>query len=337
MTDSKPEPWLAPLNPPFWAKGAHAQTVLGHLLPSAGPGAKRHALHRVPLDDGDHLAVHEWAPAGGPLAETPGVVFFHGLGGTARGDYMRRGVRRALHCGLRAFAVEHRGAGEGRGLARLPYNSGSSQDAAAVFVRLRQDVGLQDAIGVGFSLSGNVLLKLACEGGAGGLRGVVAVNPPCDLAAASDRMALPKNRLYELRFIAKLNRQIRERVRAGLLEEPEHVPWNASLREFDERVTAPLAGYANAAEYYARCSTHDRLCEIALPTQILTARDDPFVDSAGLERAQRSPSVRLHVEDRGGHMGYLARGPRFGSWRRWLDDALESSLRRLRSSRDLHA
>jgi predicted alpha/beta-fold hydrolase len=126
--------------------------------------------------------------------------------------------------------------------------------------------------------------------------------------------------VYERRFVRRLRRAVRERELDGLLAEPPRIPFGASLREFDELYTAPQAGFASAAEYYRRCSSLPRLREITTPTVVLTSADDPIVDCAMFRDLDLGAAVTLHIEPRGGHVGYLARAGL--GYRHWLDAAL---------------
>ncbi len=304
--------------PPFWARGGHAQTLWAHAWPtraaalSTRPDARR---HEVALGDGDRLVVHA-------LPGTSGVRvhLFHGLSGDADSDYVRRTARELAARGHSVWAANHRGCGAGRGLAARPYHSGSSADLAAVLAASRADAPELAHVALGFSLSGNALLLMAAEGRAPWLRGLIAVNPPVDLARAALDIHRGLCRLYERRFLLRLRRAVREREQDGLARRRYQIPLSASLRHFDELYTAPEGGFANADDYYARCSAGPRLAEIATPGVILTAGDDPFVDPAAYAGLVLLANLLLHVEPSGGHVGYLER--RGASARPWLDGAL---------------
>ena len=311
--------------PPRWARGGHAQTLLGHALPSRAPrltpGVDAVVRHTVELPGGDRLVALGRRGTSGVC-----VSLFHGLGGDANADYVRRIVARLRERGHSVLAVNHRGCGAGRGLARLGYHSGSAADvgAALAFARALEPESLQVAIG--FSLSGNALLLLLAreehEGPRGRPDAAIAVNPPADLAQASRRISEGWNRVYDLRFVWRCRAVLRERVADGLLTRVPPVPRFGTLRDADETYTAPWGGFADASDYYARCSTLHRLGGIRRPTVVLHARDDPFVGAEALERARRSDCVHLHLEDTGGHMGYLARSANGSGAERWLDTAL---------------
>lgn len=150
---------------------------------------------------------------------------------------------------------------------------------------------------------------------------MLAIHPPVDLAAAADRTHRGFNRLYELRFVARLRRDIALLARSGLRPTAPIGPFT-TLRDLDDRFTAPVSGFASAIEYYERCSSLPHLARITVPTLILTSLDDPLVDATPLLTAPLSPTTQLHTERHGGHMGYLSHPTRL----RWLDVALGRSL-----------
>lgn len=309
---------VRPCRAPWWARGGNAQTLLGHLLPSPGHPLSTHpeaTRHEIELEDGDRLVVHA-------LAGTSGlrVHLFHGLSGDVDSDYMRRTAALLTARGHEVWAMNHRGCGTGRGLARRPYHSGSSADLAAVLERSRSEAPGRVHLAIGFSLSGNALLLAAAEGRVPALAGLIAVSPPIDLARAARDIHHGFARLYELRFLLRLRRAVREREEDGLARRHYDVPVLASLREFDDLYTAPEGGFASSADYYARCSAGPRLAEVRTPGVILAARDDPFLDAAAYDGLALAPELMLHVERRGGHGAFLeAHGL---GYRHWLDGAL---------------
>jgi predicted alpha/beta-fold hydrolase len=308
--------YSVPCTPPAWARGGHAQTILGHLLPARGRALLRDARRReIALADGDRLVLFELPGSSGTR-----VHLFHGLSGDVEADYMLRTARALVAAGHEVWLVNHRGCGAGRGLAAGPYHSGVTTDMQAVLAASRADAPDRLHLVIGFSLSGNVALLLAAQRLAPLPDGLIAVSPPVDLARASVAIGRGPARLYELRFLLRLRKAVRERERAGLVRERIAIPRLASLIEFDDLYTAPRAGFANGADYYRRCSSLPQLAAIATPAVIVTAADDPFVDAGSYRDARLPDNLRLHVEPVGGHMGYLARDGL--GWDRWLDGAL---------------
>jgi predicted alpha/beta-fold hydrolase len=322
-----------PCRPPFWAKGGHAQTILGHVLPSRGKrlagGAKDVEPHTIKVSDTDSLRAH-YVPS--PAKETI-VLLFHGLGGSSSSDYMERIAAVCLARGYSVLAVNHRGCGEGTGLASGAYHSGRSDDLARALEYADDRLRHPRRIVIGFSLSGNALLLQLAQGSGPLPDAGIAVNPPIDLALASERISTGLNRIYDLRFVHQCRRAIRERVEAGLLEHAVHIPALATLHTVDELFTAPQSGFADAADYYERCSTHKHLGRITVPTIILSSHDDPFVPPGSLLGAEVSDQVHVHVERHGGHIGYLTKERTPLGTCRWLDYAMGHYLRELEGIR----
>jgi hypothetical protein len=287
--------------------------VLGHLLPSAlvdEPGKR----HEIALPDGDRLVgfLHE--------GRSDAVVYlFHGLTGDVDANYIHGAAGVCERLGHTVFRVNHRGCGAGAGLARLPYHSGRGEDLSAAIAYGRALFPSHRHLAIGFSLSGNALLLLLS-----GERGetlpdlAISVNAPIDLSRAARALERGLNRIYDLNFVQLCRWEVRRRVG----RETRTVPWYATLRDFDEAYTAREAGFRDREDYYARCSTKDRLHKIRTPTLLLTAEDDPFVEFEAYREARLSPSVRLHSERSGGHIGYLSRDKTSLGTRRWLDYAL---------------
>ena len=312
-----------PCHAPWWAAGGHLQTILGNYLPGDSPSHPSTPF-RVPLPDGDRLAGRHYA------GETDALVLvFHGLGGDDQAHYVRRTVALARNLGHHVWTVNHRGCGEGRGLARKPYHSGSGDDLGAVFATARERHPDLRQLAIGYSLSANALL-LNLGGGlpapAARPDAAIAVNPPVDLAACSRTIHAGLSRLYELRFIKRCRQAIRQRVEDGLIPDLYRTGPFMSLREFDDAYTTKAGGFRDADDYYARCSARHHLSKITVPTVVLMAKDDPFIPWQHAAEANPSPAVHLHLEARGGHMGYLSRDL---PGHRWLPYAVEHYAREL--------
>ncbi|MBI2824926.1 MAG: alpha/beta fold hydrolase [Planctomycetia bacterium] len=301
-------------------RGGHAQTLAGVFFPGQ-LAAYRARTHRVPLADGDQIVVHDdcpdrWQPA------DPVALLMHGLGGCHQSVYMRRVAEKLSHRGVRAFRMDLRGCGAGVELARLPYHSGRSDDAAAVLGFLAALCPGSPVALVGFSLGGNIALKLVGECGAeppGHLRSVVTVCPPVDLAASSRRIGQGTSRVYDRYFAELLRRQLENRERraphaktVGFDRRPRR------LREIDDWFTAPVCGFGTADNYYHQCSSARFVADIRLPALVVAAADDPLVPVAALRAAAWSASTVLHVTGHGGHLGFI--GARSADPdRRWMD------------------
>ncbi len=316
---------LVPCEPPLWAFGGHAQTIFGHLLPSPTIQETDETI-AVQLEDGDRLVAHHFPGPSGTV-----VYLFHGLGGESHRSYMQRTALLARKMGHAVFLVNHRGCGHGRGLARAPYHSGRSEDLSAVIQEGRRRYPQAKHLAIGFSLSANALLLLAA-----GIRAktqpdaAIAVNAPINLARASELLVRGLNRVYDFKFMEDMRDAVASRRDAGHVVPEMKLRRFATLREFDNLYTAPEGGFNNREHYYESCSAKLYLKNISIPTVILTAADDPFVDVADYRAAQVSSLVHLHIEKHGGHMGYLTRKKTPLGTYRWLDYALNTFMKALK-------
>jgi predicted alpha/beta-fold hydrolase len=304
--------------PPFWARGPHGQTLAGKFLGS-GELDLPWERFRIPLDDGDSLTARTLTGGSGVL-----VALFHGLAGSVDGGYMRRAAARFHAMGHSVLAVNHRGAGEGQGLAVKAYNSGSTRDLAAALAFGRERFPGAFQVALGYSISANILLLLLGRDQALGLPdAAIAVNPPADLEACSRRLVQGWNRMYDQYFVLRLRKELAARPGSAPLAP------TPTLREFDAVFTAPQGGFASRAAYYAECSCGPHLGGIGTPTVIISADDDPFAPAADIRRWPLPAPVHLHAEAVGGHMGFVSRNL---ADRRWLDYALDHYLGQLLSA-----
>ncbi len=309
-----------PFRPHRLLRSGHAQTLAGAYWP-VRRSEYRATQHRVPLPDGDVLVVHDdrpanWAP-GGQVA-----LLLHGLVGSHLSGYMVRVSRRLVARGVRTFRLDLRGCGAGAGLARRPYSAGCSDDVLAAIQQLETLCPQSPIALVGFSLSGNVLLKYLGESPARVSKTVeraMAVNPPIDLETSVLSLDRFSNRYYGRFFVRQL-RSIVERLRQCHPDVliPSNYRRPRRLYDFDDQYTAPMIGFDSAADYYALCSAKQFLKNIEVPTLILTAKNDPLVPITSFDGVQLSDAVTLHIAEGGGHLGYLAQRGHDPD-RRWMD------------------
>jgi len=265
--------------------------------------------HLVALSDGDKIALEvstprEWQP------HDPTVVLLHGLCGCHRSPYMQRLAHKCWRSGLRAIRMNLRGCGSGRGLARHPYHSGRSADVLAVLESLLRTTPQSPVTLIGFSLGGNLVLKLAGELSAAvpdNLQHVIAVCPPADLIACSRLLQQPANRFYNRYFTRLLCAEVIDRhSRFPDLLHPD-LPAELSLYAFDEYYTAPQCGFRDALDYYRQCSAAPLVPRLTVPCHILFAADDPLIDARVFDGVALPPNVRVIRTRYGGHLGFLGR------------------------------
>jgi uncharacterized protein len=285
----------------------HVQTVLAMWV-KRGRFPVPTIRHIVGLPDGDKLVAHENKPSCWTAGDSVAVVV-HGLTGSHRSGGVVLQAMRLFQCGSRVFRVDLRGAGAGFALARKLYNAGCSEDLRAVVELVAKLTPGSPIALVGTSLGGNVVLKLAGESAhhpVPQLARVAALNPPVDLAACTALIAERRNRAYESHFVTDLVRNV-ERLRRVRGEPAPSFPRHVTLQTFDNLYTAPRNGYADADDYYVRCSSAAFIAKANVPMLIVTARDDPFVAVTPIEQLGTLPHVKLTITDHGGHTGFLGR------------------------------
>jgi hypothetical protein len=312
---------------PAWLPGGHPQTVWPFLLHALGNGAPGVALRRERWEraDGDFSDL-DWLD--GP-ADAPLVVLFHGLEGSARSHYAVSLMARLRTRGWRGVVAHFRGCSGAPNRLPRAYHAGDSAEVAALLERARHAAGAAPLHAVGVSLGGNALLKWLGESGptaAALVDRAAAVSPPVDLAAAGRCLDRGGNRLYTAHFLRSLKAKAR-RMRAafpGLLDNVD-LDGIRTLHDYDDRVTAPLHGFAGVEDYWARCASKPFLKGIALPTLIVHARNDPFLPATAMAGPQDvSAAIRLDYPEEGGHAGFLA-GP-FPGRLDWLPERLLAFL-----------
>ena len=242
----------------------------------------------------------------------PALVLLHGLEGSSDSGYMRGCAERAFAAGFNVLRLNQRNCGGTEHLTPTLYHSGRSADFRAVLEELADGDGLPEVFFCGWSMGGNLVLKMAGELGAAApkeLRGVAAVNPCLDLAACVNALGERRNVLYSRHFVRRLKGRMRRKAELfGESYSLRALGRVRTVRDFDELITAPHCGFAGADDYYARSSAIRVAGEIRVPTLILAAKDDPFVPFATFEEEsiRGNRGIRLVATEFGGHCGFIA-------------------------------
>jgi len=308
--------------PAWWLPTAHLQT----LWPTFFRPRPTLALtpERLELADGDFLDLAWTAVNGGPL-----VLVIHGLEGNLESHYARSTLA-ALHAaGLHAVFMHLRGcSGEPNRLARS-YHSGATEDLAAVLTHIERTRRVPVQAVVGFSLGGNLLLKyLGEQGEACPLRAAVAVSVPFRLGDAARRLEWGLSRLYRRHLMGRLRDSYLRKHAARPPPLAVDVRRLHGFYDFDDRITAPLNGFAGADDYYARCSSRGYLRAITTPTLVIHALDDPFMFPDTVPTVQElGPGITLELSARGGHVGFVE-GALPGRGHYWTDQRIPDFLAR---------
>jgi predicted alpha/beta-fold hydrolase len=315
-----------PFGPPRWLRNPHLQTILGRYWPTRRTKIAS-TYHELRLDDGDRLAVFDTLPGNWEVGR-PAALLVHGLGGSAQAPYISRLAAKLSSRGVRCVRLNLRGAGPGFGIARKFYNAGRTGDVRRSFEWLAARCPGSPIALIGFSLGGNLALKLAAEASADPLVGldcVLAASVPIDLAACCEQIRLGSNRIYDRNFLRSLRAEV-FRIEAEFPGGPaSDLASVRSLFEFDDRYTAPRDGFSGARHYYSESSASSFLPRIEVPGLVVQARDDPFIPVGCFERARFPPGLALELISHGGHLGFLDRRVR-GRDRHWLDSRLMAWL-----------
>ena len=294
--------------PRRWLGGGHVQTLASFLTPRRIhlPAPEDRLIE---VEPGVRVLCHcHWQPQR-ELALT--IIVVHGLEGSSDSQYMLGVAAKALAAGMNVVRYNQRNCGGTDALAPVLYHSGLSQDVAVV----ARDIIERDKISrlalAGFSMGGNIVLKLAGEWGSAGpsqFQAVVAVCPAIDLALSSDTLHQPGNRIYEKYFLWALRRRFRQKARLfpGVFDVGRLRDIN-SLREFDDKITAFYCGFADVNDYYDRASSAHVIGQIAVPALVMYAANDPFVKISEPSRCKiaANKNIRFLETTDGGHCAFM--------------------------------
>lgn len=294
-------------------RNPHVLTILGNFWPRKydfTPYAVESRLIRTEPDV--QVLVQTQRPAGAAIGE---IVLVHGLEGSGDAGYIRSMAWDALQAGFIAHRFHMRTCGNTENLCKTLYHAGLTSDLRTFLEQLQAEGRRLPLLLNGFSLGGNVSLKLTGELGETDLiAGVCAISTPIDLAAGVRRIGQRDNRLYENRFLDRM----RERLLATGRYSAAELKAVKTLYEIDDKITAPSFGFDGADHYYATQSSINYLSRIRVPTLLIQAKDDSFIPFEMYERAgiELNPYLRLIATEHGGHLGFLSRrGARF-----WVDE-----------------
>jgi predicted alpha/beta-fold hydrolase len=297
---------------PWWLPGGHLQTIWSALCARSAQGAPiTYRRERWITPDGDFVDA-DWldTPAtGAPEADTPLLVMFHGLEGSSRSHYALAFADLARERGMRFVVPHFRGCSGELNLAPRAYHSGDHEEIAWILARLRaQHTGPLWAVGI--SLGGNALMRWAAQAGDTATHFVDAaagVCSPLDLAAGSAAIGRGFNQqVYTRMFLRTMKPKALNKLaqHPGLFD-AKVIRAARDIYEFDNFFTAPLHGFRDADDYYARASARPHLHGIRVPALVLHAVNDPFVPAHSLPRASEvAPCVTLWQPTQGGHVGF---------------------------------
>jgi predicted alpha/beta-fold hydrolase len=318
--------WAAhtPFRARRWLGGGHVQTIASFLLPRKIhlPPAEERLVEVAP-----GIKVRCWCywqgakrgaekgaerrPEKEDRAKPLTLIVVHGLEGSSDSQYMLGVARNGLAAGMNVVLMNQRNCGGMDHVAPTLYNSSLSGDVAAVVRNVLENDGVSQFALIGFSMGGNLVLKLAGEWGSDGptqFRAVAAVCPAIDLAASADALHEPANRIYEYYFLLQLFRRLRRKARLfpGKFD-VSRLRGISTLRMFDDRITAYYCGFTGADDYYARAAAANVVDRITVPALIIHAENDPFIriQPQTLRRIAANPNITYIETDDGGHCAFL--------------------------------
>ncbi|MEM7785098.1 MAG: alpha/beta fold hydrolase [Planctomycetota bacterium] len=317
-----------PFRPLTGMKSPHLQTVGAFFL--RGKRIKYRAVkYSVNLWDGDQLVIHDDQPVEWITGDRIAILF-HGLCGCHGSPYMVRLTDKLKKHGIRVIRVDMRGFGDSKLVSKSHLHGGNYRDVVSVINFVRQLSPISKISLVGFSVGGNIILRTIGMWGDQHpieVDSAIAVSPPVDLLMCATNIRQFGNRIYEKYFMTRMNAHLSERRRKvkGLVDSGVS-PLPDRLIHFDDRFTAPCWGYSGVLDYYADAMAGPVLDQVAIPTIILTAEDDPIVPFEMYSNFPMSNFIEMAVTRHGGHLGFLANSrdpdPHWMDWRicKWVTE-----------------
>jgi uncharacterized protein len=289
---------------PCLLANGHLQTLLPALFRKVGSVA--YQRERIATPDGDFLDL-DWAATGSPRL----AVIAHGLEGNSQRVYVRGLVKALARNGWDAVVWNARGcSGEPNHSLRFTH-SGATEDLHAVISRLDDASHFEELALIGFSLGGNLTLKYLGERSGElhpRIKQAVAYSVPCDLRSGSMQLARRTNQIYMRHFLHSLRQKIRAKMKLmpGKIDDNDYRRLR-TFKDFDDRYTAPIHGFADAEDYWRQCSCRPVLGRISIPTLLINARNDPFLAEScyPIAEAETNPNLHLEMPASGGHVGFV--------------------------------
>jgi uncharacterized protein len=307
----------ADFRPRRFLNNGHLQTIAGNYLArSNNLSSPEDQLVEVSPATANQMASQvlchcHWQPE--EVRRTrPTAIIVHGLEGSSESQYVVGNANKLWRAGCNVIRMNMRNCGGTEALSPTLYHSGLSNDVLMVMNFFVDGYGLRSMSLIGYSMGGNLVLKLAGELGREApatLRSVIGVSPAVDLQPSADALHMRQNRLYEMKFLHNLLRRFRRKAMLfPSAYDRNRATGIRSLREFDDRITALYSGFASADDYYNRAAAARVLDRIAVPSLILHALDDPFIrlSDESRDKMNANPNITLMESKHGGHCAFLA-------------------------------
>ena len=314
-----------PFKPYRLFQGGHAQTIGAYIWPRRFRFASERDEERLfEVAAGVKVLAHcRWQA---DAKACPTIVAWHGIEGSTSSNYMQATAEKAFAAGFNIIRVNLRNCGGTEHLTSTIYHGGLSDDLGAVVKELIEQDHISRMLLVGYSLGGNLVLKLAGEYGANPpeqILAICAVSPSVDLSSSADMILKRSNWIYHRNFV----RNLKKRIRINHKLYPEFYDLTGlddvrTLKEFDDRFTARAHGFVDADDYYYRSSALRVIDRIRIPTLIIHAEDDPFIPFAPLRDpvVANNPYILLVGPKEGGHVAFISDEPETASDRFWAEN-----------------
>jgi hypothetical protein len=295
-----------PFNPFFLFKTAFQQTIMGTFLKVAKEPISKTKL--ITLKDKDKIALEITTPKKWKESDLT-VILIHGFCGSHKSPGLVRMARKLEAKKVRAIRLNLRGCGSGKGLAKNTYYSGNHEDIFEVLKVLKEEFPKSPMVLVGFSLGGNLALKMAGEMREDlnkYIRNLIALSPPVDLKLSVNFFKREENKVY-LKYFAKILKEDIDFLKKTFLDFPDiNLPEDMTLSDFNSLFVVPFFGYKDLDEYYEKCSSKYVVKNIKIPCKILFSEDDPLVSFEGLKGIEIPKNIEVFLTKKGGHLGYIA-------------------------------
>ena len=315
-------------------RNGHVQTILGNYLARVDrlPPATAQ-LVEVAAAEGDRPASQvlchcHFQPVEVRTSRSTAIIV-HGLEGSSNSQYVVGNANKLWDAGCNVIRINMRNCGGTERLSPTLYHSGLSADVEAVMRFFVAQEKFQSVSLIGYSMGGNLVLKLAGDLGANApkeLKCVVGVSPAIDLGPSADALHEPLNRVYEMKFLRSLLQRFRRKAEIfPQLFDASRAKDIRTIRAFDDRITAFYGGFTGADDYYFRAASARVVDQIAVPTLVLHSADDPFVRLTAASRAAilANPAITYIETAHGGHCAFLADAdPALGDDGYWAEKTL---------------
>lgn len=290
-------------------------------------------VERFTLEDGDFVEAH-WYNKPQTNTTKPIVILFHGLNGSFKSPYIQGVMKECAKANFSAVVMHFRGCSGVENNTARAYHSGDSSDARSWIEYISKKYTNAKLFGVGYSLGGNMLLKLVGEDrDATPLSGVISVSAPLQLDDSAYRVQKGFSKFYQYILLKDLNAALKKKFKKYDMTQyislqKDEVDNLKTFWDFDGAYTAPMHGFESAQDYYTKCSAKQFLKGITIPTLIIHALDDPFMTPAVLpSKEEMSDTIVLEVSKSGGHVGFVSGSVIKPDY--WLDEKVVNCFEKL--------